>query len=410
MSDCANRAAQKLSPTRKVRDRIGLCLSGDGMRAALFQAGTLRRLNELGLLSRVSTIGCVAGGSLVGGVLAGNWQHLCADNGGVFENFDRMVAEPIERLAQSNLRLDAMAGEWLKPWRWLVLWRGQYTRLDRLIRRLDRRWMHGLRLADLPERPRFSFLSTNLCTGRIWQLERTVVGEPALGFLPPGRLRLAEAVAASAAHTLGFPPLFLSADPRASTAGSLEGQADALRHPVWLADGSLADSLAVETIWRTHSVVICSDGGHLAGKAPHYRDWLGNRLLRSWKITTRAARDLGKRWLIDLFRHGQRTGVYLGLDSYHGNYHLAGSVGYSEDVVKEIDKLPTNLTPLSPETAMILVNHGYTLADTAFCRHLEGQIKDIRPLRLPFPDMVEQREVLSLLARAEAPSPMPRAA
>ena len=45
--------------------RIGLALSGGGVRAAAFHLGVLRRLAAEGLLERVSVISTVSGGSLV---------------------------------------------------------------------------------------------------------------------------------------------------------------------------------------------------------------------------------------------------------------------------------------------------------------------------------------------------------
>ena len=410
MSDSPKHAEKRLTLRPAIRDRIGLCLSGDGVRAALFQAGTLCRLNELGLLSQVSAVACVSGGSLAGAVLASNWRRLRVNASGVFENLDEIVVAPIERLAQSNLRLDSRTGEWLNPWCWPSLWRGEDTRLDRLIRRLDRRLLHGARLMDLPQQPRFVFLSTNLGTGGLWESGRARIGERSLGYLRPGRLRLSEVVAASAAHPLRFPPLLYSTNPRAFTGGSLGAQADALRRHIWLADGSLVDSLGIAALSHAHRTIICSDGGRVASADSHYHDWLGNRLLRAWEITGQASHETRKRWLIGLFVDGRRGGTYLGLGSYHGDYGLAGSVGYPADIVGEIASVSTGWTVFSRETAMILVNHAYTLADTALCRHLADRIEGVTPLRLPYPDLVDQRDVLSVLSQGHTELPMPRAA
>ena len=49
-----------------LRDRLGLCLSGGGFRAAFFHLGALYRLAELDMLRRVEVISCVSGGAIVG--------------------------------------------------------------------------------------------------------------------------------------------------------------------------------------------------------------------------------------------------------------------------------------------------------------------------------------------------------
>lgn len=48
------------------RDRLGLCLSGGGFRAAFFHVGVLYRLAELDMLRRIEVISCVSGGAIVG--------------------------------------------------------------------------------------------------------------------------------------------------------------------------------------------------------------------------------------------------------------------------------------------------------------------------------------------------------
>src|SRR5215218_4562388 len=54
--------------------RIGLCLSGGGLRATFFHLGVVRALRELGLLDRVTDIFSVSGGSILSAHLAINWD------------------------------------------------------------------------------------------------------------------------------------------------------------------------------------------------------------------------------------------------------------------------------------------------------------------------------------------------
>ena len=46
-------------------DKLALCLSGGGYRAALFHLGAVRRLNEVGLLAQFDAIASVSGGSIL---------------------------------------------------------------------------------------------------------------------------------------------------------------------------------------------------------------------------------------------------------------------------------------------------------------------------------------------------------
>ena len=53
--------------------RLGLALSGGGLRATLFHLGVVRFLRDAGLLGEVTHIVSVSGGSILGAHLALNW-------------------------------------------------------------------------------------------------------------------------------------------------------------------------------------------------------------------------------------------------------------------------------------------------------------------------------------------------
>src|SRR6266852_5786868 len=65
MSDGINTAVAPQPPAAGLAGRkIGLALSGGGVRAAVFHLGVIKRLAEEGLLEEVSTVSTVSGGSL----------------------------------------------------------------------------------------------------------------------------------------------------------------------------------------------------------------------------------------------------------------------------------------------------------------------------------------------------------
>ena len=59
--------------------KIGIALSGGGMRAAVFHLGVLGRLAEDGLLEKITRISTVSGGTLVTGLIYSiaekSWPH-----------------------------------------------------------------------------------------------------------------------------------------------------------------------------------------------------------------------------------------------------------------------------------------------------------------------------------------------
>src|SRR6516164_11211877 len=62
----------------KAMPRLGLALSGGGLRATLFHLGVVRFMRDAGLLRDVSHIVSVSGGSILGAHLALNWERYNA--------------------------------------------------------------------------------------------------------------------------------------------------------------------------------------------------------------------------------------------------------------------------------------------------------------------------------------------
>lgn len=397
MNHCSQHAAQKYLPFAGHERRIGIALCGEGFRAALFQLGALRRLNEFGLLSRAATISCVSGGSITGAVLGVQWNHLEADSHGVFTNFDPLVTAPVEKFVTRTLKPGSLFFERLKPWNWGKISRGEISDTELLARQLDRRLFRGHCLADLPENPRFIIGATNMRTGRTWTFQHDSFGEVLLGYVRRPKYRIANAVAASLSSPLEYTPATLRLAPGEFEGGVLGPKADCLRDLVTLTSGAVNDCLATEPIWKSHGTLICIDGADVYPPEPNYQDWFGNRLLRALRIHGEAASDARRRWLIASYASGHHTGALISLTAYHGNYGLHGSVGYPTDVVDQLTRTSPDYLAFQRTEVMTLVNHGYTIGDTALRRYLATRLVCDAKLKLPYPEFVDRQRVLAAI-------------
>jgi NTE family protein len=177
----------------KIDDVAGLCLSGGGYRAMIYHVGALSRLNELGLLSRIHEFASVSGGSIAAGKLALAWPNLRFDPAGRASNFVDEVATPLLRFASVGVDARAiMLG--LLPGR---------TAADEVELAYNLHLFGGASLQDIPDKPRFTFMATNLQTGSGWRFAKAYAADYRVGRIERPDLSLARVVAASSA----FPAL-----------------------------------------------------------------------------------------------------------------------------------------------------------------------------------------------------------
>jgi NTE family protein len=366
--------------------RIAVCLAGAGFRSLPFALGALRRLNEFGLLSRTATIAASGGPAIVAAALAVHWRGLRPDARGAFANFESLIARPLDRFAVRSPVLRLPLHERLRPAVWAKLWRREHTTADLMADYLDRTLLRRSTLAEIPGEPAFAFSGLNLKTGEMWEMRRTGVGDPLLGYAPAGGIRLAEAAAIGLLDPVDSPALTLRRDPVGFTGGVLGSAADPWRNAAPLVSGETADPLATEAAWRNHGILLVVDAGRRALSWSAAPGTGVGRLRRLAEIQAARCRDEKKRWLIHAFAHRARAGAYIGLSAYHGHYGLVGSVGFPEAVVESLLRLPSDAHPVRQHDLPLLSNHGYSLADAAVRRYLSNLDRSGEIIAVPYPD------------------------
>jgi NTE family protein len=219
-----------------VEEGVGLSLSGGGFRAMLFHLGSLIRLNEVGLLLTIDRIASVSGGSIAAGVLASGWSQLKFGEDGVATGFHDAVSVPLLRLARKHVDIPAILAGCIP-----------FVHAANVAAKIyDKTVFRGRTLQNLPERPRFVFLSTSLQSGVLWRFARDYAADWRVGRWGDPQLGLALAVAASA----GFPPMLSPARIKPPK-GSIQswGEADTLTSSgfsksLLLTDGGVYDNTA----------------------------------------------------------------------------------------------------------------------------------------------------------------------
>ena len=243
--------------------RLGLALSGGGLRATLYHLGVVRCLKDAGTLPKITHITAVSGGSIFAAHLGLNWDRYCGSG----RDFDE-AAEEIIRFAQLDVRNRIVRRfpftETANLARSMLLMktRRQWTRPGLLERYYERMLYGDTPLSQLPDHPQLHLLSTNLSEGCLCSFNREGmyvqrrVGKRRDRFekVEASLATVPMAVAASSCFPGFFPPLELTGVDVGADQGEFVRQA--------FTDGGVYDNLALrmfrylEQSWLQHRVIL----------------------------------------------------------------------------------------------------------------------------------------------------------
>ena len=363
--------------------KIGLALSGGGSRAIAFHLGCLRTLHRLGLMEKVVVMSSVSGGSVI--------AAMYAVHEGTFEEFDHWVRSvlqtgffrPALRTALTTLEgvkavicFSMLVISWLyiTPFRYFATerWvpRRFASRTTILRRTFDDLLFKGKTLGDLRSRkPRLLTVATELRTGSAFYFTTHEAGSYRLGSLDPSQIRVAQAVAASAAY-----PLFLPALDEVVTCRRSDGS---LRNErVILTDGGIYDNLGLGPLWpdrdKAVSIAVEPVDFIVASRAGYGRrmgqpsQFIGSRMKAAFYCVFDRAQNLTNKRLYDLNKKDLKGFIlpYLDQDDRRLAYPPAGLV--TREAVLDY---PTDFSAMPPEWIEKLSKRGEQLTLAVIREH-----------------------------------------
>lgn len=367
--------------------KIGLALSGGGVRATVFHLGVLARLADQSLFEETSFISTVSGGSLAIGLVFSK-SHNTWPSSGTYRT---------EALPALRTLLTAKGIQWSYAWRVVVLpWRLVRGRASVLARVMRSKWQIAGALSDLPlDNPRWVINATCYETGKNWRFMRKRMGDYLTNYVLNPNFPLADALAASAAVPGVIGPLSLRAadyEWHAYLEGSTtETQPVAARFPkVRLWDGGVYDNLGVEALFKPDKgyregidfLLVSDASALLASNPPRFK--APHRLLEA---AMDQVRSLRARTLMQHFKTHPRTGVYLQIgNTAEQIFGLAGvdpppnwtsDSALDEDTVFRAATLETTLRRLTEQEFDGLFRHGYEVADSTLVAYCPDEFQHI---------------------------------
>ena len=360
--------------------RIGITLSGGGIRATVFHLGALARLAQQSLLEDIVFLSTVSGGSLSVALV-----RACSGNSwpGSDAFLEHTIPKARRLLTARNLERAYLRRMLLSPW---ALRHGRAAAMAGALRDC---WSVSGLLSDLPDNPRWIINATCYETGKNWRFMKKRMGDYVTGYVSSPRLPLAQAVAASSA----FPGLVGSLK---LDTGKFEWFTyDRARAPrphaprfrtLTLWDGGVYDNLGVEALFKPADAyrdgfdfLIVSDASALL--EPETRTLRAP--LRLLHVATDQVRSLRARAVVSHFQRNPGTGVYLKIGKteeciYREANHpavperIAGD-SLSTSEVREAAGIGTTLRRFTQREYDLVFAHGYQVADatlSAYCNHL----------------------------------------
>jgi NTE family protein len=363
---------------------VAVALSGGGFRATLSGLGVLQLLADCGLLGNVRYSSSVSGGSVANGLFAHHHDELAVE-GFSGEAFRRIVVAPfIDQISTHSFVWKLLSNVWRTI--------GPKTRVDVLADSFADWFYDQQPLAETPEQCRFVFNAANLTTGVRFTLEREIVGDYVSGHTASTAtgLRLADAVAASAAFPIAFNPMHLK------NLNLPCGQ----DRPVKLQDGGVYDNMGLEAIdaLANGELIVAINAGGLFyvrrgyGWIPVIRDFL-----RINSILYRQSTALRRREMVDRFKawetaHRQgtpqppwaRRGVLFGLTtSFDTNNPVspewADSRPERPELTQTLARVKTSFAKFNHETCEHLVYRGWWLTGATLATYHRETLPPVLP-------------------------------
>jgi len=450
---------------------IAIALSGGGHRASLFGLGVLLYIANAKASPNVVSIASVSGGSITNGFVAQTLDYSEVDG----RSFTEEVAAPLAcQIAQRGTLFTPLA---TKLYIALIVLIGLVTVITPFLLSLAKGWKSLIvivgvllfawfawqrgkvcaaayrkvlfspngkttKLGDIHRRVSHLLCATDLRTGRQVYLSPKFVYGFSFGWSPPERVRLSEAVLASACFPGGFPPLRLST--RGMTfRDTKSGEQKASPRSLVLVDGGVYDNMADQWSrgfddrlkrWPDLAKLEESPDTLIVVNSSARQDWKPfPQQLPIWREISALLRDMDVMYenttavrrqdLIDRFDQAQKAGAGLrgSLIMIRQSPFLVPSIFAQDDqramwpdrasradavlrklereskaewqkIARENSRVPTTLKALGTEVSVRLLRHAYVLAMANLHVILDFPLHDFPP-----------EEFFLALVRGEAP-------
>ncbi len=222
--------------------RIGLALSGGGVRASVFHLGMLKCIAENGLLTNIEHISSVSGGSLLMGLMYQLNEGSFIKNEADYQKIEQQVRDIF---TQKDLQKSFISRFFRHPSEFKYL----NSRANVLSHTVTELWGIDLDLGEIPETPVWSINGTTIETGKRWRFKGDKMGDYVLGYVSNIKLSLADTMATSASFPGGITPFKIKTSDFTWHDYHMQKEQKPPFKNIHIADGGIYDNLGVEPLF-----------------------------------------------------------------------------------------------------------------------------------------------------------------
>ena len=353
--------------------RIGITLSGGGLRSAVFQFGLLNRLARDRQLEDISFLSTVSGGSLAIAL-------IYALNNGAWPASDTFLNDTTPKLRELLTTVHLQRSFYLKCA--YKFWKALLGRANLMAETIRDGWDINLSLKELPDTPRWLINATCYETGKSWRFDKKRMGDYQFGYVINPDFDVADAIAASAALPMLIGPFELNTtNYKWHKFGPDHGDDFILIEPilqrVHLWDGGIYENLGLESLYKIDTgpragidyLIVSDAGAPLRIERNRFAAYL--RLI---DIGMSQTRGLRARAVVNYFKNYPNRGVYIQMGNtvdeiirrakVQPDFKINCDTSLTSQQVRSISNMKTHVKRLSELEFDLLHQHGYEVADT----------------------------------------------
>lgn len=347
--------------------KIGLALSGGGVRAIAYHAGVVKYLAEHNLMKKITNISSVSGGSLFTGLVLHLSQNRLPSDAQYLAD---ILPKLRERMIFTSLQQSGMSAL-MKFSNWKHVLSRRSLVVSQTIESL---WGINSVLADLPRNPVWTINCTNGENGQRFRFKNETMGDIKTGYTSARLFKTAAAMAASAAFPVGIGPVEINT---ANYKWELEtpygsGHKERVKpefDTLHIYDGGLYDNLGTETFYEVseHGVklntkdvdfIIISDAGSPFTETPLSDPFSLSRVNKLINILMEQSRRLRVNSFMHFMKYNGNGGIYISLAD-NSLLSITNDDDFTLSEVSAARDLPTSLDQMTGFEFDSLVKCGY---------------------------------------------------